>query len=334
MSDLSTTYLGLPLRSPLVPSAGPLTEDIESLRRLAEAGAGAVVLPSLFVEQIGREDQTLSHYIRQGSESYSEALSYLPAPEQFHLGPEPYLDLVRDAKKALAIPVIASMNADSPGDWVSYAGRIQEAGADALELNIYRVAADMEASGAGLEERDLEIVRSIRSRLSIPLAVKLSPFYSAMGSMARRLTEAGASGLVLFNRFYQPDIDLEALEARPHISLSTEDELRLPLRWIAILHGRVQASLALTSGVASYQAALKALMAGADAAMLASELLRKGPGRLGEILSEMRRWMEEHEYESVAQMKGSISQASCKDPAAFERANYMKALTGYHVEAA
>ena len=331
MTDLSTTYLGLPLRSPLVPSSGPLTEDTDSLRRLEEAGAGAVVLPSLFEEQIMREGLTLFHYLLHGSESYGEALSYLPDPEQFHVGPKRYLDLVRKAKEALTIPVIASVNADSPGNWVSYARQIQDAGADALELNLYRVAADMEMSGADLEARDLETVRSIRSQLSIPLAVKLSPFYSAMGSMAKRFVEAGASGLVLFNRFYQPEIDLEALEARPHIQLSTEDELRLPLRWVAILHGRVQASLALTGGVASHQAALKALMAGADAVMLCSELLRKGPGRLGEILAETRRWMEEHEYESVAQMKGSLSQASCENPAAFERANYVKALTGYHL---
>ena len=329
--DLRTEYLGLALESPLVPSASPLSQEIDNLKRMEDAGAGAVVLHSLFEEQIEQEARTLHHYLEQGTHAYAEALTYLPEPPSFRFGPERYLEHVRRAREAVRIPVIASLNGSTAGGWLKYARFIEEAGADALEINLYHVEADLGVSGREIEERYLEVVRQVRGSVRLPLAVKIGPYFSALGDMACRLAEAGADGLVLFNRFYQPDIDLESLEVRPNVVLSDSHELRLPLRWIAILHGRVPVSLAATGGVHTHEDALKVLMAGADIAMLCSALLRNGIGHLTAVRDGMERFMAEHEYASVAQMKGSMSQRSCANPTAFERVSYMKALTGYHL---
>jgi dihydroorotate dehydrogenase (fumarate) len=331
VKDLRTEYLGLKLTSPLVPSASPLAQEISNLKQMEESGAGAVVLHSLFEEQIEQEARTLHHYIGHGTESYAEALTYLPDPPRYRFGPDEYLEHVRRAKQAVGIPVIASLNGSTPGGWLKYARLIEQAGADALEINLYHIPADFDVSGSVIEERYLEVVRQVRGSVRIPVAVKIGPYFSALGDMACSLAEAGASGLVLFNRFYQPDIDLETLEVRPNVVLSDSHELRLPLRWIAILHGRIGASLAATGGVHTHEDALKALMAGADVAMLCSALLRHGIGHLAVVRAGIERFMEEREYVSVAQMKGSMSHRSCADPTAFERASYMKALTGYHV---
>ncbi len=333
MTDLRTEYLGLALSSPLVPSASPLAQEIANLERMEEAGAGAVVLHSLFEEQIEQEARTLHQYLTTGTESYAEALTYLPEPPRYRFGPDEYLEHVRRAKQALGIPVIGSLNGSTTGGWLKYARLIQEAGADALEINLYHIPADCEVSGREIEERYLEVVRQVRGCVSLPVAVKIGPYFSALGDMACSLVEAGANGLVLFNRFYQPDIDLETLEVRPNVILSDSHELRLPLRWIAILHGRLEASFAATGGVHTHEDVLKVLMAGADVAMLCSALLRHGIAHLAAVRAGIVRFMEEREYVSVAQMKGSMSQSTCADPTAFERASYMKALTGYHVGA-
>jgi dihydroorotate dehydrogenase (fumarate) len=330
--DLRTNYLGLNLSNPLVPSASPLAESLDNLRRMEDAGAGAVVLHSLFEEQIEQESRTLHHYLGHGTDSYSESLTYLPEPHQFRFKPQEYLEHVSRAKRALRIPVVASLNGSSTGGWVATAGQIEEAGADALELNLYHIPADLDTTGEQVEERYLAVVRQVRAAVRLPLAVKIGPHFSAPGNMARRLAEAGADGLVLFNRFYQPDIDLEDLEVRPSVLLSTPQALRLPLRWIAILHGRLHVSLAATGGIHTHADVLKMLMVGADVTMLCSALLRHGIEHLATVKAGLVRWMEEHEYASVVQMKGSMNQRSCADPTAFERANYMKALTGYHVQ--
>ena len=329
MPDLTTTYLGLRLRSPLVASASPLSKSVENVRRLQDAGAGAVVLYSLFEEQITHESLELDHYLQVGSNSYAESMSYFPDLEHYNLGPEQYLRHLGAVKKAVDIPVIASLNGVSSGGWVEYARRMQEAGADALELNIYYLAADPLLSAAELENSYVALVRDVTRQVSIPVAVKLSPFFTSLPHLARRLVEAGAQGLVLFNRFYQPDFDLENLEVVPHLELSTSRDLLLPLRWIAMLHGRVQADFALTSGVHSSEDALKAMMAGANVAMLASELLAHGIPRMTAILDGMSEWMVLHDYESIEQMRGSMSQAAVAEPAAFERANYMKVLDSF-----
>ncbi len=327
---LETTYLGLRLGCPLVPSASPLSEEIDNLRRMEDAGAGAVVLHSLFEEQIEQEARTLAHYLSHGTDSYAESLTYFPEPREHRFGPDEYLEHVRRAKQAVRIPVIASLNGSTTGGWLTYARRIEEAGADALEVNLYHIPADIGASGRDVEERALEVVRQVRGSVRLPLAVKIGPYFSALGDMACRLAEAGANGLVLFNRFYQPDIDLETLEVRPNVLLSAPHELRLPLRWIAILSGRVPLSLAATTGIHTHEDVLKMLMAGADVTMMCSALLRHGIDHLRTVRADLLRWMEEREYTSVGQMKGSMSQRSCADPTAFERASYMKALTGYH----
>ena len=329
--ETRTTYLSLPLRSPLVPSSSPLGWVLSNLKRMEDAGAGAVVLPSLFEEQIEQEARTLGHFLARGLDSYPEALTYLPEPGEFHLGPDDYLEHVRRAKAALGIPVIASLNGSTIGGWIDHARLIQEAGADALEINLYAVPADIDASPQQIEDEHLEVVRQARRGLRIPLAVKIGPYFSAPGHMAARLSQAGAEGLVLFNRFYQPDFDLETMDVVPRVRLSTPDELLLRLRWIAILHGRLPLSLAATGGIHGGEDALKALLAGADVAMLCSVLLRRGIDHLAVIQAEMTHWMEEREYASVEQLKGSMSQRSCPDPTAFERASYMKALTGYHI---
>lgn len=327
--DLSTTYLGMKLKNPLVPAASPLTANLDSLKQLAEAGASAVVLHSLFEEQIRHEAAELEHLTAQGTESFAESLTYFPEPDEYRLGPEEYLEHIRKAKTALDVPVIASLNGVTAGGWTDYAQTIEQAGADALELNIYYVAADVTLDGEHVEKLYLDILKAVKTAVEIPVSLKLSPFFSAIGGMARQLDRAGADGLVLFNRFYQPDIDLAELEVRPDLVLSTSYELRLPLRWIAILHGMVDASLAATSGVATGLDVLKALMAGADVAQVCSVLLRNGPGHLAKMLEEVQAWMQEHEYDSVEQMKGSLSQRACPDPSAFERANYMKTLNSY-----
>ncbi|MDD5657408.1 MAG: dihydroorotate dehydrogenase-like protein [Elusimicrobia bacterium] len=331
--DLSTQYLGLRLRSPLVPSSGPPTADVDSLKRLEAAGAGAVVLPSLFAEQVQSEGLTLVNYLIRAKEQYVEAASYLPEPEEFRIGAENYAELVRQAKRGLSIPVIASLNASVPGRWLASADEIERAGADALELNLYHLAADPAITGSAVEGSDLEVVRAVCARVKIPVAVKLNPFYSAIAHMAASCAAAGARGLVLFNRFYQPDIDLDRLEVRPTVNLSASRDLTLPLRWTAILRGRVAASLALTGGVHSGQDALKALLAGADAAMMCSELIQNGPRGLARALESLRAWMSARGYESVEQLKGSLSHEHCPDPEAFERAQYIKAVSGYHVSA-
>jgi dihydroorotate dehydrogenase (fumarate) len=327
--DLSTTYMGLKLKNPLVPSAGPLSESIENYKRMEDAGASAVVNYSLFEEQIRHETRELHHHLEYGTDSYAESLSFFPEPEEFVLGPEQYLEHMRRAKESVAIPVIASLNGYSEGGWIEYAKLIEQTGVDALELNLYFLATDPAVAGGQLEQNYLKIVKSVRSSVSIPVAVKLSPFFSSLANMAKQIDDAGADALVLFNRFYQPDIDLELLEIKPNVILSTPMAMRLPLRWIAILHKRVAASLAATSGIHTAQDVIKMLMAGADVTMLCSALLRNGIAHLSKVLAEVERWMEENEYESVNQMKGSMSHVSVEDPAALERANYMKALHSF-----
>jgi dihydroorotate dehydrogenase (fumarate) len=329
MVDLSTTYLGLKLKNPIVASSSPLTQKPETAQELEAAGVAAVIMHSLFEEQIIHESLKLHDDLMRGTESYAEALTYLPDYGQYSVGPETYLNTLRKMKQMVNIPVIGSLNGVSTGGWVDYSLKIQDAGADALELNIYYLATDPELTSAELEDTYITLVSDIRKRVSIPLAVKLSPFFTALPNFARRLADAGADGLVLFNRFYQPDFDLEELEVVPNLVLSSSVELRLPLRWIAILYGRVPVDFALTGGVHTGIDVLKAVMAGASVTTMASELLQKGPRRVSEILDEIVTWMEEHEYISINQMKGSMSQKAVAEPAAFERANYMKVLSSY-----
>ena len=326
MSDLSSSYLGLRLRTPLVASSSPLTGKLDDLRRLEDAGIAAVVLPSLFEEQIEHESLEVHRLLETGAESFAEAQSYFPELDQYATGPESYLELVRAARAALGIPVIASLNGASPGGWVEYARRIEEAGAHALELNLYVVAADPELCGERLEARERELVASVKREIGIPLAVKISPFFSALAHAARGLAAAGADALVLFNRFYQPDLDLEALAVRPSLTLSCSEELRLPLRWIALLYGRVSAGLAASTGIHTAADALKALLAGADVAMMASALLESGPDHVRRMERDLREWLDLHEYASVSQLRGSLSQRAAPDPSAFERAQYRRTL--------
>ncbi|HTY19711.1 MAG TPA: dihydroorotate dehydrogenase-like protein [Myxococcota bacterium] len=327
--DLRSRYLGLELRTPLVASSSPLTGTLDGLRRLEDAGAGAAVLPSLFEEQIEGEALALHGALEAGTGIFAEALDYLPEPADGEREAERYLELVAAARSALHIPVIASLNGTTLGGWTRFAQRIESAGAHALELNLYQVAADPAHSSAELERRDLELVATVRSALRIPLAVKLSPFFTGLAHFARELVSSGASGLVLFNRFYQPDLDLETLEVAPHLVLSRSEEIRLPLRWIGILRRRVAASLGATSGVHGAEDVLKLLLAGADATMLASGLLQHGLGLLGRIERELCIWMEEREYDAVEQLKGSVSQIASPDPEAFERANYRRTLRSF-----
>jgi len=324
--DLSTTYLGLQLSNPIVPSASPLSQTLDGIRRMEDAGAGAVVMYSLFEEQIEYESHNLDHYLSYGTESYGEALSYFPDLDNYNVGPDEYLNLIAAAKRATDIPIIGSLNGVSTGGWIDYATKIQEAGADALELNMYYVAADPDVTGAEVNEMYLDVLREVRKHITIPLAVKIGPYFASIANMSKRFAEEGANGLVFFNRFYQPDYDLERLEVVPHLVLSTQFAMRLPMRWVAILYGRVPVDFAITSGVHTHEDVLKGLMAGAKVTQLAGELLRNGVGRIGEIKAEMTRWMEEREYVSVEQMQGSMSQINVADPATFERANYMKVL--------
>src|SRR5579883_2469138 len=324
MPDLTTKYLGLKLRSPLVPSASPLSQEISSIRRLEDAGAAAIVLYSLFEEQLRLETLELDHHLSAGTESFAESLTYFPEPSEFRLGPEGYLEHIRKAKEAVGIPVIASLNGATVGGWTKFAQQIEQAGADALECNIYYIPSDPEIKAADIEQTYVDIVWAVKSAISIPVAVKLSPFFTNFAHVAKRLDDAGA--VVLFNRFYQPDIDLEELEIRPNVLLSTPQALRLPLTWIGILYGRLRASLAATSGVHEAQDAIKLLMAGASVTMMCSALLRNGINHLRHVERGIVDWMEQHEYESIHQMQGSMSQLRCADPSAFERAQYMRAV--------
>lgn len=329
--DLKTKYMGLELKNPIVPSASPLSSTVDSVKKLEDAGAAAVVVYSLFEEQITHESGELDHYLTYGSDSFAEAQSYFPEPEEFKRGPYEYLDHIANLKKSVDIPVIGSLNGISAGGWVQYAKNIQEAGADALELNIYYVPTDLNLSASEVEKMYVETLKAVKEQVTIPVAVKLGPFFTSFANMAKQLDDAGADGLVLFNRFYQPDFDLDKLEVVPNLVLSTNWEMRLPLRWIAILYSNIKASMAATSGIQNHLDVLKVMMAGGDVAMIASEILRNGYGRVTEILDGMKTWMEENEYESVDMMKGSMSQKSIAEPAAFERANYMKLLQSYQL---
>ncbi len=330
--DLTTTYMGMALKNPIVPSASPLSESLDNIRRMEDAGAAAVVMYSLFEEQITLESQQLDHYLSYGTESFAEALSYFPDMGTYKVGPDDYLNRVGRAKQAVDIPVIGSLNGVSTGGWIEYARQIEEAGADGLELNVYYIPTDLGMTSAEVEQLYLDILRDVKKTVSIPVAMKLSPYFSATANIAQRLAEAGADALVLFNRFYQPDFDLENLEVVPRLVLSNAHELLLPMRWVAILYGRVPVDLAITSGVHTLEEVLKGVMAGAKVTMMASELLQNGIYRISQILEGMVQWMEEYEYESVTQMQGSMSQQNVAEEAAFERANYMKVLGSWRPE--
>ncbi len=326
--DLHTRYLGMQLRTPLAASASPLSHEISGIRSLEDAGASAVVLYSLFEEQLHKEALELELHLNAGTESFAESITYFPHSSEFHTGPEEYLNHIRKAKDAVDIPIIASLNGATLGGWAKYARQIEQAGADAIECNIYSIPTNMEVSGSDIENGYTDILREIKTSVQIPVASKLSPFFSNLAHMAKRLDQMGTDGLVLFNRFYQPDIDLEELEIKPNVLLSTPQDLRLPLTWIGILYGRIRASLAATSGVHGPEDVIKLLMVGADVTMLCSVLLRNGIGHVRHIEQGVLEWMEEHEYESVQQLQGSMSQLRCPDPGAFERAQYMRAVKG------
>ncbi len=330
MVDLSTTYLGLNLRSPLVVgAAAPLTEDIDNIKRIEDSGGAAVVLHSLFEEQLLEERYALYHHLTHSTESHPEATSYFPEPEIFHVGSEAYLNHIRRAKEMVDIPIIASLNSSTVGSWGDYARKVEQAGADGLELNIYYVPTDMEMTGEQVEQTYINIVRTVTSTVNLPVAVKLSPFFSNMANIAKRLSDAGANGLVLFNRFYQPDIDLETLEIEPNLLLSTSREMRLPMRWIAILYRTIPVDLAATSGIRTAHDVIKMIMVGANVTMLVSVLLSHGIEQLQKIEQDLVEWLEVKEYDSIAQLQGSMSQINCPDPSIFERVQYLKALQTY-----
>lgn len=327
--DLSTQYLGLRLKSPLVPSASPLSEDLDNIKRMEDAGAAAVVLYSIFEEQIRSERYELHHALNQGTESYPEALSYFPDPTQLFVGVEDYLKHIERAKAATTIPIIPSINGCTSGGWIDFAKQIEQAGADALELNLYNIPTNGDQSGADIEQQYVDVVAAVKAAVTIPVAVKLSPFFTNFANMAKRFDETGANGLVLFNRFYQPDIELESLEVVPNVMYSTPMAMRLPMRWIAILFERIRADLAATSGIHRGTDVIKMVMAGASVTMLCSSVLRHGIKHIRVIEQELRDWMDEHEYTSIEQMRGSLSQKYCADPGAFERAQYIRAV-GVH----
>jgi dihydroorotate dehydrogenase (fumarate) len=329
MADLSTEYLGLKLKNPLVPSSSPLSKHLDTARQLEDAGAGALVMHSLFEEKIEEEDANLARFIHHQALGHGEADSFHPIPDNYRSYEESYLEHLVSLKGALEIPVIASLNGSTPGGWVDYATSLQEAGADALELNVYYIPASCHEDGRQVEDRYVEILESLRQRISIPITMKLSSQFSSMMNVAQRFEQAGANGLVLFNRFYQPDIDLETLEVVPKLELSTSEESLMRIRWIAILHGRIDCSLAITGGVHNAMDVLKALLAGADVTHLCSALLRHGPSHLAVILRTLEEWLEEREYESVKQLKGSISQRNATDSSAFLRSNYVRVLESY-----
>jgi dihydroorotate dehydrogenase (fumarate) len=329
MVDLATTYMGLALKNPVVPSASPLSSDLDSVKRMEDAGASAVTLHSLFEEQIQFEAEALTHFLERGSDSFAEALSYFPQVHEYRREPDDYVEYIRRCRESVDIPIIASLNGISPGGWTGYAKRFEEAGADAVELNIYFIPTSFHLMSYDIEDLYVKILKDVKKHVSIPVAMKLSPYFSAMPHVASMLDAEGADALVLFNRFYQPDIDIETLEVTPNLQLSSPIEMRLPMRWIAILYGHVDCSMALTSGIHSSEDVIKAVMVGADVANVCSVLLKEGLDRIGELLRGVTTWMEEHEYESIEQMKGSMSHKSVPEPAAFERANYMKMLSSY-----
>jgi dihydroorotate dehydrogenase (fumarate) len=327
--DLSTTYLGMKLKNPIVASASPLSRSMDSMHRLEDAGVSAIVMHSLFEEQVTNEAESLAFYKSYGTESYAEALTYFPDTGDYQFAPEEYLELVAKASNKLEIPVIASINGVTPGGWTRYAKKMEEAGAAALELNVYYIPTSGTMSGVDVENRYIEMLKQVHGAVKIPVAVKLSPFFSSIPHMAQRLVNEGADGLVLFNRFYQPDIDLEELDVKPGVELSDSYANRLPMRWIGILFGKVKASLAATSGIHTAEDVLKLTMAGADVTMMCSALLMHGPEHIAKVVKEVEHWMKEHEYESIEQMKGSLSHKSIAEPSSYERANYMKALNRY-----
>jgi dihydroorotate dehydrogenase (fumarate) len=327
--DLQTNYLGLELKNPIVPGASPLSQDIGNIKKMEDFGAAAVVLYSLFEEQIEHEEMELDHFTSVTQDSHAEALSYFPYNIQFKTGPEEYLEHIRKAKEAVDIPIIASINGKSIGGWIDYAKRIESAGADALELNIYQLATDLNTSSADVEKNYIDILKQVKSVVNIPVAVKLAPFFSSVANIASQLDKNGADGLVMFNRFYQPDIDLENLEVVPNVLLSTPMAMRLPLRWVAILYNRINADLAATSGIYSEKDVIKMIMAGAKITQLASALLKFGIPHIKDVVAKMQYWMEINEYESVSQMRGSMSYMNVPNPSQFERANYMKVLHSY-----
>jgi dihydroorotate dehydrogenase (fumarate) len=329
MIDLTTDYLGLNLKSPLVASASPLSESVDNLRRMEDAGIAAVVLPSLFEEQLQLESEAIDSNLSRGEGSFAESLNYFPDLQTYNLGPEGYLELIRKAKQAVSIPVIASLNGTSLGGWLRYAALMEDAGATAIELNLYGLVTEPALGSSAVEQGYCEIVSQVKAAVSIPVAVKLSPFFTALPYMARRLDEAGADALVLFNRFYQPEFDLESLDVVPALTLSTPQELLLRLHWVAILHGHVRANLAVTGGVHRAGDVLKSMMAGANVAMMTSALFHEGIEHASVVLQDIRRWMEEHEYESIRQMRGSMSRRSASNPSAFQRVNYMRVLSSY-----
>ncbi len=327
--DLTTDYLGFELPHPLMPGASVMSEELDTIKQLEDAGAAAIVLHSLFEEQIVGEELATVRAMDAATNQYAESLTYLPDPDEFTLGPDEYLEHVRRVKEAVGVPVIGSLNGTSLGGWLGYAKQIEEAGADALELNVYMLATDLGTTGLSIRHQTLEMVRAVKSAVTIPVAIKISPYYTSVAHAAAELEDAGADGLILFNRFYQPDIDIEELEVVRSLQLSTSFELRLRLRWLAVLSGRVKPSLAVTGGVHTVEDAIKAIMCGAHAVQMVSALLKNGPGHLTTIRDELIAWMDEREYESVRQMQGSMSLQRCPDPKAYERANYMKILKSW-----
>ena len=329
--NLQTSYLGLTLKNPLMPGASPMVDDLDLVRRLEDAGAAAIVMHSLFEEQLLMEERAYTRHLEGCTNAFSEATSFLPEPDDFSLSSEQYLEQLRRIREAVDIPVIASLNGSTPGGWVEIAAKLEEAGADAVELNFYDIPVDASISAREVESDALQIVRSVRRRVSLPIALKISPFFSSLPNFARKAADSGANGLVVFNRFYQPDIDIENLEVLPTLSLSDSSELRMRLRWLAILFGIPGLSLGASGGVHTAEDTVKALMAGADAVQMVSVLLRRGPEWIGRVLQDVVRWLEEHEYESLDQLRGSMSLQNCPDPAAFERANYMRILQAWRV---
>lgn len=327
--DLTTKYMGMTLKSPLVVSASPLSKNLDGIKKIEDSGAAAFVMYSVFEEQIEHEQKELNFLTSVGTDSFAESLSYFPQIDEFNLGPDQYLELIRSAKESVEIPVIASLNGKTTGGWTEYAKQMQQAGADGIELNIYNIPTDMELSSQALENQYIEILKAVKSSVSIPVALKVSPFFTNFAYMAKKFDEAGADALVLFNRFYQPDINLEELEVEPHIILSNPTDLRLPMRWIAILRGRIFSDLAATSGIHYGEDVIKMLLVGANVTMLCSTLLRYGVDYVKDIQDEVVEWMTNHEYESVMQLQGSMSQMNVADPSSFERAQYMKALNNY-----
>ena len=331
MTDLSSTYLGMKLKNPVVVSSSPLQRDLDNIRRMEDSGAAAIVMHSLFEEQIDVESRELNRSLERGTETYAESLSYLPDMERYNLGPEGYLEHLARTKKSVGIPVIASLNGVSKGGWTRYARMMEEAGADAIELNTYYLETDPKVTGQEVEKMYGDLVSEVKTSVSVPLAVKLSPMFSSIANMAVRLDQSGVKALVLFNRFYQPDFDLETLEVTQSLELSHSYELLLRLNWVAILFGHLKADLAVTGGVHTGADVLKCMMAGARVAMMTSALLENGIGHISKVLGEVKAWMEEHEYESIQQMQGSMARRSVTNPSAFERVNYMQVLSSYAV---